>query len=99
MADEPVMIEVTAGPYRGQRLSVTKAQADKAVAEQWAFDLAKARPEASAELTDADRARIADAAVAGAAELRGETLAAKSETRDMTAEQPTGYKTKELGKK
>jgi hypothetical protein len=37
MADETVFVQVTAGPYRDKRLQMTKGEADKAVAEGWAY--------------------------------------------------------------
>jgi hypothetical protein len=51
MADEPKMIEATLGPYAGQRLTVTPADFDKAIADKWAIDPFKEQPAPAARLT------------------------------------------------
>jgi hypothetical protein len=51
MADEPKMIEATLGPYAGQRLTVSPADFDKAIADKWAIDPFKEQPAPAARLT------------------------------------------------
>jgi hypothetical protein len=71
MADEPVVIEATAGPYAGQRLTVAAAEAKKAIAEGWAKD-PFAAPEEPKEMTEDERVKVLEAAHKGARRLRGE---------------------------
>jgi hypothetical protein len=69
------MIQVTAGPYRNQRLAVSEADASSAISEGWAYDPFAVPPaEPPAEQTDEDRERIYQAAVAAAPRLRGEPV-------------------------
>jgi hypothetical protein len=100
--DEPAVIQVTVGPYAGQRLTMSKAEAEAAVAEKWAIDPnAPVDPKASAEppkaLTEEECAQIKAKAEAAARKLRGEPELAV--TRDMTAEHPAPYSTKTAPKK
>lgn len=80
MADEDVMIEATAGPYAGKRLTMPAADAKKAIADGWARDpFAEMTDEdrqkavdAAAAATDEDRQKVAEAAEKAARKLRGE---------------------------
>jgi hypothetical protein len=91
MADEPVVIEATAGPYAGQRLTVPAADAKQAIADGWARDpFAPAEePKEVKEVTDEDRAKVAEAAEKAARKLRGE------ETKSLEADKPAAsYETR-----
>lgn len=81
MSEEPAMVEVTVGPYKGQRLTMAKAEAQQAIADKWAIDpFASPEPppkegEAPKEakpMTDEERAEIHAKAHAAIAKLRGE---------------------------
>jgi hypothetical protein len=72
MADEPVLIDVLAGPYAGARLTVTAAEAKQAIADGWARDPFAESEEPMKELTDEQRLKIAEAAEKAARKLRGE---------------------------
>lgn len=110
MSEELTQIEATAGPYRGQRLTVSKADAEAAIAEGWAIDPFAARPEGKT-MTDEERLDLLAKAEAGARKLRGEKgneapghagevasgegAAAGGLNRDMAAERPASYRTKQ----
>jgi hypothetical protein len=104
MADEPVVIEATAGPYAGQRLTVPAADAKQAIADGWARDpFAPAEepkePKEVKEVTDEDRARVAEAAEKAARKLRGEEEPDNGkktkETKSLEADKPAAsYETK-----
>lgn len=105
MADD-VMIEVVAGPYRGQRLNVSAAEGAKAITDEWAYDPhAGPRPETPVDQTQEDRDRIYEAAHKAAPRLRGEVPKtepgpSEAKTRDMTAEEPKApYRTRDIGSK
>lgn len=110
MSDETSVIEAVIGPYRGQRLTMPKAEAQQAIADKWAID-PFAPPSKEDEvpkkpMTDEERAEIIAKAEAGLAKLRGEEPPPKAElakpppkiepthTRDMTPETPPRYRTK-----
>jgi hypothetical protein len=100
--DEPAVIQVTAGPYAGQRLTMSKAEAEAAIAEKWAIDPnapidPKAATEPPKDLTDEERAEIKAKAETAARKLRGEPDQAV--TREMAAEHPAPYSTKSAPKK
>jgi hypothetical protein len=98
MADEPVVIEATAGPYTGQRLTVAASEAKKAIAEGWAKD-PFAAPEEPKEMTEDERMKRLEAAAAGARRLRGEEEPDNGkkakEDRALEADKPAaGYETR-----
>jgi hypothetical protein len=81
MSEEPAMVEVTVGPYRGQRLTMSKAEAQQAVADKWAIDphappepppKEGEAPKEAKPMTDEERAEILAKAHAAIAKLRGE---------------------------
>jgi hypothetical protein len=75
MADETTQIQVTHGPYAGQRLTVSKTDAQAAISEGWAVDAFKpADPNAepAKELTEDERSKIIEKAEHAAKVLRGE---------------------------
>jgi hypothetical protein len=85
MVDEVAVIEATVGPYKGQRLTMSKAEAQQAIADRWAID-----PFAPAEEpkppkvepkppTDEESAEILAKAHAAMAKLRGEEPPPKAE--------------------
>jgi hypothetical protein len=80
--DEPAAIQVTVGPYAGQRLTMSRADADAAIAEKWAVDPFAPPPtkeeeekqakEAKPMMTEEERAEITAKAEKAARKLRGE---------------------------
>lgn len=71
------LVEATAGPYRGQRLTLPIADADQAVKDGWAKDPFAAPPTdeelAEAKLpTEEERLKVEEAAAKAARKLRGE---------------------------
>ena len=64
MADETKMIDVIMGPYRGNRLTMSTADADAAVNGHWATDANAPPPEPDDEphppLSDEERAAALD---------------------------------------
>jgi hypothetical protein len=117
--DEPAVVQVIAGPYAGQRLTMSMADADAAIADKWAIDPnAPAPTEEPKAMTDDERAQIAEKAEKAARKLRGEaepTKAAKPEaepaveaqppprqetaTRDLGADNPPRYPTRDITRK
>ena len=98
MADEPVVIEATAGPYAGQRLTVPAADAKQAIADGWARDPFATEPEEPKDMTDDDRAKVAEAADKAAKKLRGEDDNDKK--KSMEADKPAeGYTTRSTAPK
>jgi hypothetical protein len=97
MADEPVRIVATAGPYAGQHIDVTAAEAKKAIAEGWARDPFAEPPEPK-ELTEEERWEVLQAANRGAARLRGAEEAEDGkkakETKSLEADKPGNYETR-----
>jgi hypothetical protein len=100
MADEPVLIEATAGPYRGQRLTVSEADAKAAIADGWAIDPFAEKQEPK-EMTDEDRAKVGEAAEKAARKLRGQEEEPKKSTKKadedkaLEADKPAaGYETR-----
>jgi hypothetical protein len=95
-------IEATLGPYRGQRLTMSDADAGAAIAANWAIDPFVPPPEPPPEpLTEAEREAAIGAAVAWqTAQLQaaaGEQSADPpegGETRTMSADTPGRYKTR-----
>jgi hypothetical protein len=71
MPDEDVVIEGLHGPYAGQRLTVSAADAKQAIADGWARD-PFAEPEDAKEMTDEERAKVIAAAEKAGRKLRGE---------------------------
>jgi hypothetical protein len=102
MSDESRQIEATLGPYRGQRLTVPTADADRAIADGWATD-PFAPPVEPKEQTEEERASAIEAAEKAARKLRGEeegeakpkAKGPKSETRAMEADAGEPYATRE----
>jgi hypothetical protein len=93
---EDVMIEATHGPYAGQRLKVSEADAKSAIKDGWArdpFAEQPTEPVEAKEVSGEDRQKILDAANKAAAKLRGETEGDKK-TRAMEAEDAAEYQTK-----
>jgi hypothetical protein len=81
MPEEPAAIQVTAGPYAGQRLTMSKADADAAIAEKWAVDPFALPPTKEEEekqtkeakpMTEEERLEIRAKAEKAARKLRGE---------------------------
>jgi hypothetical protein len=74
MADEPKTIEATLGPYAGQRLTMSAADADAAIADGWARDpFEQHDPDAQPkEMTDEERQKALDAAEKAIHKLRGD---------------------------
>jgi hypothetical protein len=97
MTDEPSILEIIAGPYRGQRLTMSKAEAEAAIAEKWAIDPNVPRQEGE-PMTDEQRAEIVAKAGKALRKLRGEAEP-QADFRDMTAEKPAPYVTKAAPKK
>jgi hypothetical protein len=90
--NEPTQIYCTAGPYAGQRLTVSPAEAKQAIADGWAVDPDAPPPaadEAPKDVTPEQRAKTLEAAEKAANKLRGEP-----ETRDMTPDEGGHYKTR-----
>ena len=108
MADETKVIDVIMGPYRGHRLTVPAADADSAVNNHWATDADAPPPDADHEphppLSDEERQAALDAAHEWAnktwATAQGieppppEVPEAKTESRDMAADDPARYATR-----
>jgi hypothetical protein len=94
---EDVLIEAIAGPYRGQRLTVSADDAKAAIKDGWARD-PFAEPEEPKEMTDEDRQKVAEAAEKAARRLRGEeeTEAPKPsvEAKAVEPEQSGSYETR-----
>ena len=84
MADEPVVIEATAGPYAGQRLSVAAADAKKAISEGWARDPFAAPGEVK-KLTADERFAMLQKAEAAATRLRGGTVEEPAAAEEASA--------------
>jgi hypothetical protein len=97
MADEPVRIVATVGPFAGQSLDVAAAEAKKAIAEGWARDPFAEPPEAK-EQTEEERWDVLQAANKGAARLRGEEAPddgkKAKETKSLEADKPENYETR-----
>jgi hypothetical protein len=79
--DEPAVIHAVVGPYAGQRLTMSAADAAAAIAEKWAVDpfappLSKEEEEKQAKeakpMTEEERAEIQAKAEKAARKLRGE---------------------------
>jgi hypothetical protein len=79
--DEPAAIQVTVGPYAGQRLTMSAADAATAIAEKWAVDPFTPPPTKEEEekqakeakpMTEEERAEIKAKAEKAARKLRGE---------------------------
>jgi hypothetical protein len=101
MADEPVTIEATVGPYAGQRLTVAASEATKAIAEGWAKDPFVDPPEPK-EITEDERWTTLQAAHAGADRLRGVEQAEPKakETKNLEADKPAAnYETRSTSTK
>lgn len=62
MADEYKQMDVICGPYRGQRLTMTTADADAAHDAHWARDPFEPPEESHDPLTDAQRSAAVQAA-------------------------------------
>jgi hypothetical protein len=94
--DEPAVVQVIAGPYAGQRLTMPKADADAAVAEKWAIDPSAPPPKEEEEkeakpMTQEERAEIkaiAEKAAPNCAANRADAKTAAS-AGPVTAPAPT----------
>jgi hypothetical protein len=93
--NEPTSIYCTLGPYAGQRLTVSPAEAKQAIADGWAVDPdAPVADEPPKEPTPEERNKALEAAEKAANKLRGEP---EDETRDMTPGDEGGkYKTRNV---
>lgn len=123
-SDEPAAVQVVAGPYAGQRLTMSRADADAAIAEKWAVDPSALPPKEEAKpMTEEERAEIKAKAEKAARKLRGEPEpeepakeAAKPDepakpavdpqptrqetaTRDLGADKPPKYQTRDVTRK
>lgn len=108
MTDETKVIDVMIGPYRGQRLTVSAADADSAVNSHWATDANAGPPNPDEEphppLSAEERTAALDAATEWAhktwATAQGieppppEVPEAKTESRDLAADDPARYATR-----
>jgi hypothetical protein len=108
--DEPAMVQATVGPYAGQRLTMSRADADAAIADKWAIDpfAPPKTPEQQKEAedmkppTEKEAAEIKAKAEKAARKLRGEPEPDESDkdkskaaaTRDMAADRPAPYATR-----
>lgn len=105
MADETKVVDAIAGPYRGQRLTVSAADAAQAIADKWAVDPFAEKPPPAKEgeepeppLSDEEREEIVKKAYKWQADQV--TLAAddkpkkEGEHRDMSADKPGNYTTR-----
>lgn len=72
MAEEK-MIEATAGPYAGQRISIPAGDADQAITDGWARD-PFATPDPKAKPKEWDMEKVGAAAEKAARKLRGEDI-------------------------
>jgi hypothetical protein len=89
MADETKVIEATAGPYAGQRLTVPAADADAAIKDGWAIDpFAAVDPDAEPPpaQTEEERMKTSEAAAKAARKLRGEDDAEKADKKPASKE-------------
>lgn len=89
---ETTMVEATIGPYAGQRLTMSAADAKAAIADGWARDAAEVPDEnapASEPMTPEQRAAALEKAQAAAFKMRGEPLhklpESNGETKEATA--------------
>jgi hypothetical protein len=116
--DEPAVVHVVAGPYAGQRLTMSKADADAAIADKWATD-PNAPPPKDGEkeakpMTEEEHAEVKAKAEKAARKLRGEPEPDAKPTddkaqspprqepatqRDLGADKPPSYPTRDLGRK
>ena len=98
MTDEPTFVHVTHGPYAGQRLQLSKADASAAISEGWAVDPFKPVKEAEEEKKpeekapeptpeQAERAKIVERAEKAARRLRGDDEEEKQQ-REQPQQQP-----------
>lgn len=115
MTDEPTTVQVTAGPYAGQRLTMPAADAAAAIADKWAVDPHAPPPKEGEEakpMSDEEISQVKAKAEKAARKLRGEPepdtkpepahkLHSEPEapTRDIVAERPATYTTKAPAKK
>ena len=100
MTEETKVIEAICGPYRGQRLTVSAADFDRAIAERWARDPHPDEPhdphEQPPEMTDEETGMAIEAARAWQAEQveiasgGKPTGPPKEERRDMRPGESTG---------
>jgi hypothetical protein len=100
--DEPAVVQAIAGPYAGQRLTMSKADADAAVADKWAVDPSAPPPkEGEAKeakpLTDDERAEIKAKAEKAARKLRGEPEPEESAKPAVEAQPHRETATRDLG--
>lgn len=89
--DETKVIEATAGPYRGQRLTMPAADADTAIDDGWAVDPTKPidADASPPELNDEQRSEILAKAETAARKLRGEPEGEPKEKLPTGRESPT----------
>lgn len=106
MPDENKTIEATAGPYKGQRLTMPAADADQAIADGWARDPFAPAPgpddKPAKEPTDEERQAVMDKAEKAAKKLRGETVEEEShdktrETREQNRDRKPASEDKAMG--
>jgi hypothetical protein len=111
--DEPAVVQAVAGPYAGQRLTMSRADADAAIADKWATDPNAPPPKEGEKeanpMTEDERAQIAEKAEKAARKLRGEPdpdarpedKAPRQEpvTRDLGADSPPRYPTRDITRK
>lgn len=87
---ESVVVQATAGPYAGQRLTLSAADAKQAIKDGWAVDPFAPPPAPDAEPpkqpTDEERVKINEAAEAAGRKLRGEDAAQTAEAAAPVSE-------------
>jgi hypothetical protein len=106
-ADEPRQISVLYGPYRGQRLTVSPADADQAIADKWARDAFEPATqdgdEAPEPMTDEETAEATRKAEKAARKMRGEPEPEGDDqapdkrpaNKAMSADAPAAYETRD----
>ena len=106
-ADEPRQVSVTHGPYREQRLTLSPADAEQAIADKWArdaFEPASQDGDQAAEpMTDEETAEVTAKAEKAARKMRGEPEPEGEEqapdkrpaNKAMSADDPAEYETRD----
>lgn len=90
MEDDSQIIEPSAGPYKGQRISVSAAEAKRAIKEKWArdpfaVDEAQDGDDAQAQVDDAEMAKRNERAEAAAKRWRGDEQQRERELQPASA--------------
>lgn len=97
MTDETVVVHVTHGSYAGQRLTLSKHDADAAISDGWAIDPFKpVEPDKEPkQLSEEERAHVLEKAEHAVAKLRGEEKE-KDHEKSMKPREESGYETREV---